>query len=183
MLGTGTMSRTALALVMVAASATTASAGGYVGLGIGTSPAVSSDMSFNESERSGRLQLGYRFGHFAIEGLGSRATVVSQYGAPYDWTSLAIAGRVNFELGDRFELLGRIGLQQSSFDLQDSDDDYEGDGLLFGAGVEYRLTVGGIGVSAIVDYTISRSDLTNSSRQGVWDATSRVWTLGGLLYF
>jgi len=179
------MLRSALAVVIVAASSSAAFAGGYVGLGIGTSPAISDvgTLELHENGRSGRLQLGYRFGHFAVEGLGTRADLVSQRGTPVQWQSLGIAGKLNLDLGDHFEIYGRFGVQKTDLDLEASDDDYSGDGLFGGIGFEYRLTVGGVGLGAVIDYTVSRSDLTGEVRAGSWETTSRAWTLGGIAYF
>src|SRR5262245_8757671 len=106
------MLRTSLALVLVGASATAASAGGFVGLGIGTSPATSSDISFYDRGRSGRLDLGYKFSHLgpgdaSVEGLVSQADVENHYGVPFTWTSWALAGRYNLPIGYDFEVFGR----------------------------------------------------------------------------
>src|SRR5262245_31893945 len=109
MLEFGPMSRTALALVLVAASASAASAGGYVGLGIGTGAASSGDFPLDESGRSGRLLLGYRFGNFSVEGLGMRYGMVTTDAHPWTGTTLAVAAKYSLPLQDSFEVFGRAG--------------------------------------------------------------------------
>src|SRR4026208_1096879 len=113
MLSTAPMSRSVLALVLVAASATAASAGGLVGRGSGTGAASSGDIPYEEDGRSGRLEAGYRFGRFSIEGMGSRYGLALS-GSEWSGTTLALAGKVNFPLGDQFEAFGRLGLQHTT---------------------------------------------------------------------
>jgi hypothetical protein len=178
------MSRTALALVLLAASATAAHAGGFVGLGVGTSPATSGDLSLDEDGRSMRLQVGYRFGRIAVEGFGARAGIAEENGAPYSWTTLALAGRYNVPLGDKFEAFGRVGLQHTSVDQEGVDNSFAGNGWLIGGGFEYRLPLAVVGASVFVDYTIERTSLTSDIRGATeFSMTSRVWTLGGLVSF
>lgn len=184
MLSTATMSRTALALVLVAAWGSAASAGGFVGLGIGTSPATSGDTSFNEDGRSGRIEAGYRFGHFSIEGLGSRAGVTwGGADLPYTWTSIGLAAKYNLSLDKQFELFGRAGLQHTSFDQNQGSDESGGSGILVGAGAEFRPGLGA-DLAIVVDYTIEHSTLTSPDYPGSeWGLTSRVWTLGVTIGF
>lgn len=179
------MSRTALALVWLLASASAASAGGFVGLGIGTSPATSGDLNLREEGRSVRLQIGYRFGRLSIEGFGAKADLRRQDGAPMNWTTLAVAARLNVPLGDRFEAFGRLGLQHSSVEQDNADSSFDGDGYLFGGGFEYQLPAALIGASIFVDYTVEHASLTSPQRSSglEYDLTSRVWTLGGILVF
>src|ERR1041385_4991900 len=120
----GTMSRTVLALVLVAASATVASAGTFVGLGLGTAVSTTGDTPYGGNGRSGRLEIGQRFSHLSIEGMASRADVSWDAGhadaQPYTWTFLALAGKYNFVLQDKFEAFVRAGLQHTSFDQQNA---------------------------------------------------------------
>jgi hypothetical protein len=176
------MTRLALAAVLLAATASTASAGTYVGLGIGTSPATSGDVAMLEDGRSGRLQLGYRFGPLSVEGLASRADLARDDGASYSWTTLGIAGRFNYVLGGNFEAFGRLGYQGTSVDQSGGNDHFSGSGLLFGGGFEYRLNLGLASGSLFVDYTVEHANLHREGFNGMdYGLTSRVWTLGAIL--
>jgi hypothetical protein len=180
------MNRLALAAVLLAATATTASAGGFVGLGIGTTPGLSGDMSYAADGRSGRLELGYSFGRLSIEGLGSRFDMFRADGYGYQDTSLGIAGKYNVPLGDLFEVFGRLGLQHT--DLSSSDrirEDYSGSGILVGGGFEYRIPLQAVKASLFVDYTVAHSSLTSPEIYGTteFSFTTRVWTLGATLSF
>jgi hypothetical protein len=180
MLSTDAMSRTALAVVMVAASASSAFAGGFVGLGIGTGAASSGDFQIDEDGRSGRLMLGYRFGRISIEGMGTRYDMVSSEGHEWTGTTLALAGRYNLPLGDNFEVFGRLGLERTDLSGKVYDEELAGNGILFGAGAEFRLPIAAVGASLFVDYSIIRS----GSMNGVdGTLTSRIWTLGATLSF
>lgn len=176
------MTRLALAAVLLAATATSASAGTYVGLGIGTSPATSGDVSMGENGRSGRLQLGYRVGPLSIEGLAGRADLARTDGASYEWTTLGVAGRLSHALGGGFEVFGRLGYQGTSIEQPSGYDRFSGQGLMFGGGFEYRLNLLVASGSLFVDYNVERSTL---DREGVptmqYGLTSRVWTLGAIL--
>lgn len=178
------MSRTAAALLLVAGSAPAASAGGFVGIGIGTSPATSGDVSLREDGRSARLQIGYRFGRIAVEGFGAKADIARSDLAPMSWTTLAVSGRYNVPLSDGFEVFGRLGLEHSSVDQKNVDDSFSGNGFLVGGGFEYKLPIAAVGASLFVDYTIERSTLTSPQRGSMeYGLTSRVWTLGGIISF
>ena len=184
MLGTATMSRTALALVLVAASSSAASAGGFVGLGIGTGAASSGDINIDEHGRSGRLELGYRFGRFSVEGLGSRYGMKSADAHEWTGTTLGIAGKYNFPLGDGFEVFGRLGLQHTDVSGDYYQEDINGNGFLLGGGAEYRLPVAAVGLSLAVDYTIVHSSVKpNGEGPTDYSLTSRMWTLGAILSF
>jgi hypothetical protein len=176
------MNRLALAAVLLAASSTAASAGTYVGLGIGTSPATSGDVSMAEDGRSGRLQLGYRVGPLSIEGLAGRADLARADGASYAWTTLGLAGRVSHGLGGGFEVFGRLGYQRTSIEQAGGYDAFSGQGLMFGGGFEYRLDLLVAKGSLFVDYNVERSDLDRERVPNMqYGLTSRVWTLGAIL--
>ena len=182
MLLSARMTRLALAAVLLAATASSASAGTYVGLGIGTSPATSGDVSMMENGRSGRLQLGYRLGPFSVEGLASRADLARADGASYSWTTLGVAGRLSHGLGSGFEVFGRLGYQGTRVHQDAGFDTYQGKGMLFGGGFEYRLDLFLAKGSLYVDYTVQRSDLAREGVNGMeYGLTSRVWTLGAIL--
>src|SRR5688572_30013321 len=177
------MSRTAvLALVLVAASASAATAGGFVGLGVGTGAASSGDYSIDEHGRSGRLMLGYRFGRFSIEGLGTRYGMITPDAHQWDGTTLGLAGRYNLPLGDKFEAFGRLGLQRTSFSDKNYDTELAGSGFLVGAGFEYRIPLPTMGIGIFVDYTIQRSSISGPGADSL-PVTSRLWTLGATLSF
>lgn len=174
------MARTAaVTFALVTASASIASAGGYVGLGIGTPVATSGDTQLQENGRSGRLQLGFSFGRLAVEGLIGRADLAAA-GSPVTFTSLGVAGKYNVPLQDKFEVFGRLGWQHTI--LEDANaTSYSGNGVLVGAGFEYKVNLGVAGGSLFVDYTIERADLTNASDPNTYGITARVWTLGATL--
>src|SRR4051812_43537814 len=94
--------------VLLAATATSASAGGYLGIGIGTSPPGAGDYGFVGDGRSGRLELGYSLGRLAIEGSGTKLGLHSNDGYVYGGVSLGLAGKYNIPLGDHFEAFGRL---------------------------------------------------------------------------
>lgn len=184
------MKRAVLAVALVAGSSGAATAGGYVGLGLGTGPAVNSDQLSDrlvEDGRSGRLILGHRFGRIAFEGAvgkfdlalsipNSRATV------PYDVYQAQLSGKYNLPLGDGFEAFGRIGLHKQWFTTDTSELEASGTGLVLGAGFEYRFGTGIGGMSLFVDYQYSRADM--SGDQLDFGATStRMWTIGATLGF
>ena len=177
------MSRTVLALVLVAATATTASAGAYVGLGIGTGPATSGAVPVEPDGRSGRLMLGFGFGRLAIEGLGSRYDMVRSDGHEYTGTTLALAGRINFPIGDNFELFGRVGVQHTSLDPKLYMEPYSGTGFLVAPGVDYRIPLGLTSLAVFIDYTIQHAAMGTQYGTGTLGMTSRVWTLGATLSF
>src|SRR5688500_15240827 len=91
----------ALAVAMVAASSEIASAGGYVGLGIGTAPAVNAanfdthNATAHEDGRSVRLLGGFRLGRIGVEAALNRFSFVYDNGNRFDATAdqLQIAGR------------------------------------------------------------------------------------------
>ena len=185
MLSTAPMSRTVLALVLVAASASVASAGGFVGLGIGTGAASSGDVPYEENGRSLRLHGGYRFlGRFSVEGMASRYGL-AYAGSEWSTTTLGLAGKVSFPLGDQFEAFGRLGLQHTT--TSDDFNNYEngGSGFLLGGGFEYKLPVAAVGVSIFVDYTILYTGMKNvrPASGNEFGLTSRIWTLGAQLSF
>jgi hypothetical protein len=186
MLGTGPM-RTALALVLVGASASSAFAGGFVGLGVGTGAASSGDFDIDEDGRSFRLMGGYRFGGLSVgaisvEGMGTRYGMVTPDGGAWTGTTLAIAGRYNFPLGEGFEVFGRAGLQRTDLSNDESGATNAGNGFLLGAGAEFRIPTGSVGLSLFVDYTIYRTSVSNEVYSDL-GLTSRIWTLGALVSF
>jgi hypothetical protein len=173
-----------LAFAIVAAASSTASAGAFIGLGIGTAPATTGEvdhLDFSPDGRSVRVELGYRFGRFSIEGMGSSFDMIRVDGFQYSDTAIAIAAKYNMPLGDRFEAFGRAGLGLTYLSPEDSRlEDYSGKGLLIGGGFEYRLNLGAVSGSVFVDYTIHRSSLTAPSLYGDQGLSfmTRTWNLG-----
>ena len=185
------MKRVLLASVLVAASSGVASAGGYIGLGIGTAPAVNGDnlesyrADTHEDGRSGRILGGFRFGRFAVEGAISKFDFVYDDGNLYDMTAYQaqVAGKFTLPLQDGFGVFGKLGLQKQWFenDRTDVDLDVSGTGIVAGVGAEFRLpTV--VDVSLFVDYQYSRMGIANDTID--FGSTSvRVWTLGATIGF
>lgn len=184
------MKRAALALTLVATSTTVASAGGYVGLGIGTAPAVvisGPDLDVHEDGRSGRLIGGFRFGRIAVEGAvgqfdfayrdsGSNLLELAAYQAQ-------VSAKYSLPLQDGFGVFGRVGLLKQWFNFKDSDGTYDltGTALVAGAGFEYRLpTV--LDLNLFVEYQYSRGDMSGD-RLDFGSTNVRMWTLGATIGF
>lgn len=186
------MKRAALAVALVAASTGVTSAGGYIGLGIGTSPALNvsneaTHRDFVGDGRSGRLIGGFRFGRFAVEGSyggADHGMQVESNGTyyPIELRQLSVSGKYNLPLSDGFEAYGRLGLQRTSLTL-DGDDrfDASGSGLMAGIGMELRVPVAG--ASIWIDYQYSRASLENDNGLTKMDLHSRVWTVGATIGF
>jgi hypothetical protein len=176
------MTRALLAVAILTSTAATASAGTYVGLGIGTSPAMSSDIEMTESvERSGRLLLGFRFGRLSLEGQAGRHDLFI-YSDPYQSTMFGAALKYSHELGSNFEVYAKGGLQRTFLSAQGPVPSSralpsDGDGHLLGAGFEYRLNLGVTGASIFVDYQYAKTSF-GEGMTGGFDASSRMWTLG-----
>lgn len=187
------MKRAVLAVALVAGSSGAATAGGYVGLGLGTGPALdrSNDNTVLTSDaiesdgRSARLIGGFRFGQFAVEAAlgGFDAAMQLNTGDSYYSTRIyqgSLSGKYNHPLGDGFEAYGRLGIQRTSLSLDgDSRFDADGTGLMLGAGIEYRIKL--TGVSVWVDYQYSRASLDGELVKG--DLSARMWTIGATLGF
>jgi opacity protein-like surface antigen len=172
--------RSLLAIALIAAAASTASAEGYLGLGIGTAASPSGDlpMTSNDGARTGRLLGGYRFGRFSIEGTASRYSIYKA-NASYDGTVLAAAGKYSLPLGDNFEAFGRLGLARTWLNTDTNNADWAGNGLLLGAGFEYRFLIAKTGVSAFVDYQRIQSNLDRQSDSQMTKGMGiGLWTLG-----
>jgi hypothetical protein len=171
-----------VATVLVASSGV-AKAGGYLGLGIGTSPAVSEDaFDAGPDGRTGRILGGFRFGRFAVEGnIGVYSVQANAGVVHYGVRQLAVAGKYSLPLQDRFEAFGRVGLQHTSLDRDHEGSDYDlsGKGFLIGAGIEYRLDLGVAAGSVFLDYTYNRASL--EGRYATTDFTTRMWMLGATI--
>ena len=183
------MKRAVLAVALVAASSGVASAGGYIGLGIGTGPAVNSDdYDFKVDGRSARLMGGFRFGRISVEaalgGFDQRMQVDPNGGFfyPIRIYQASISGKYNLPLSDGFEAFGRLGLQRSQLTLEgDSRFDASGTGVLAAVGMEYVLPTVATKASIWIDYQYSRSSLDGEIVKT--DLSARQWTLGATIGF
>jgi len=186
------MKRAVFAVALVAASSGVASAGGYIGLGIGTAPAVNGSNleSYNattrEDGRSGRLVGGFRFGRFAIEGAIGKFDFVYDDGNLFAFTAYQaqVSGKFTLPLQDGFGVFGRVGLHKQWFNAQRADFDaldVSGTGIVAGVGVEYRLPTA-LDVSLFVDYQYSRGGMSGE-RLDFGSTSTRMWTLGATIGF
>lgn len=168
------MNRACLAVLLVAASSQVASAG-YLGIGIGTSPAVKSDApavdALPEGSRSVRVLGGLRFGHVSIE-----AAMHGFELSTYDAYQGSLAGKLSLPLGSGFEAFGRVGVQRTWMTADNELYDVEGNGYLLGGGFEWRLPLAVTQVSIWVDYQFNTADLEGD--RDAFELSSRMWTLG-----
>ena len=180
---TGAM-RTLIAIVLLAASATAGSAGTYVGLGIGTGATItdSSGISYLSDSRSGRLTLGMSFGRISIEGAYTGYGVIkgnAADGGQYDSRTVQAAAKLNYPLGDNFEVFGRGGLLRTWLNpaITTSNMSLTGDGYTLSAGFEYKLNLGVAGGAIFVDYSHNQATLDDGTQHQV-DQTASLWMLG-----
>jgi opacity protein-like surface antigen len=152
---------------------------GYVGLGLGAEPAVNDDLANNvvPEGRSLRLLGGLRFGNIAFEGaLNGFGVAVHGFG-DHTIYQLSAAVKLSLPLGNGFEAFGRIGLEHTWLTIEDTvDRSFSGNGLMGGAGFEYRFPAGSTKMSVFVDYTLHHATLSNV--QDDLSETSRIWALG-----
>ena len=180
------MKRACLGVALVMATAGTSAAGTYVGLGIGTAPAFSEQRGQLESDsRSGRVLVGMRFGNVSVEGavsgydlaIQSDSGVVQPYGNLY---TASAALKLSLPLGNNFEAFGRAGVHHTWISADESELDVSGNGLLIGAGIEYRLNLL-IGQGSIfMDYQYSRAKLDGELLfdSNALDTSARMLTIG-----
>jgi len=180
------MKRFVLAAAVLAALGGKASAGGtYVGLGVGTIPAVSEDSDRIDADaRALKGILGMRWGQWSIEGsIGGNSltrTNDRQLVQPFgDFYNLGAAAKFNLPLGNNFEAFGRLGVNHMVVRGDNTDNDASGNGLQAGAGFEYKLNLGVAGGSLFVDYMINRAAMTGDQNPKLqYDLTTRTWMLG-----
>jgi len=171
------MKRAALAMTMLAATSGVASAGGYLGLGVGTGPALDGDVELYSVGRSGKLLAGSRFGQFSIEGALGQFDARLSNNDPLDFYQASIAGKVNIKLGDGFEAFGKLGLQRTWLNHSSPTIDRSGNGYLVGAGIEYRLDLAVASGSIFLDYQYNDATLVDHmSRES--EVSARMWTIG-----
>jgi hypothetical protein len=175
------MKRALLAVALVATTSGVASAGGYLGLGLGTSPSVSGDSGeFDSAGRSARLIGGFHFGRFGVE--GSIGGFDAQEKLQASWYPskvylASISGKYNLPLSDGFEAYGRVGLQRTWFSIENDDRfDASGNGLIAGVGMEYKLDLKATAASIWLDYQYSRASLDGELTKS--SLSARMWTIG-----
>lgn len=179
------MLRAALVVIVVATSGV-AHAGGYLGLGIGTSPGMSSDKDqFEADGRSARVFGGSRFGQVSVEGAIGGFGVLQNNSPnpglnPLGTMYLASAAlKASLPLSDGFEVFGKVGVAHTWLSASDKDPTFDasGNGLLLGAGAEYRFKPSFVGSASIfVDYQFNKTGLQGDR----FDTSTsyRMWTLG-----
>ena len=180
------MSRAALAAVaLVAASSSSALAGpGFLGVGIGTAPAFSSDATGKEGPdgRSGRVFGGYRWrlptGSLAAEATVGRFDLVHR-NVPFSSTTLGVGAKYNFPLGNQFEVFGRTGVQRTwlTTDRAAAAVESNVNGFYLGAGFDYVFRVLNTDASVFVDYQWAPTSVTNGD-MSKYDTSARMWTMG-----
>lgn len=175
------MKSACLAIVIVAASSLPAHAG-YLGLGIGSAPAVNEDRDqLSADGRSGKLILGSRWSTVSVEGaLGGYSVVrrldpsrsAEAFGDVYQASA---ALKLNLPLGNGFEAFARVGLAHTWLRGRVDEANASGNGKLFGAGFEYRLSFIA-SASVFVDYQYNTTRLEGDRME--MDASYRMWSLG-----
>ena len=161
---------------------TTPAAAGYVGLGIGTAPAMNDDAdSLTSNGRSGRLFVGSRWGQISVEAAVHKFDVLSPGREPFDLYQGSVAGRASFPLGNGFEAFGKLGLQRTWLVNPNESFDKAGNGFLVGGGFEYRFNLVLAHASVFIDYQFNKATLDGA--RGELDVSSRMWTLGLALGF
>jgi hypothetical protein len=173
------MLRASIVALVLTASATHALAGGFLGLGIGTAPGINDEAKAKmaPSGRSARFLGGYSFGRFSVEGAVGGFGVSTTRGDQTAYQASA-SGKYNLPLGDKFEAFGRAGLEHTSVSMGDARYDFSGNGVVVGAGFEYRVDVGFAKGSLFVDYNIHHATLTSDSNKTGIGETTRMFSLG-----
>lgn len=167
-----------------------ATAGTYVGIGIGTVPAVSEQTDRLEAgSRSVRGILGSRVaGYLSLEASvgGFEMLIADGQGAlkPLgDAYQLAAAAKLSIPLGNNFEIFGKGGVHHTFVSADNPVNDVSGNGILLGAGLEYRLDALLGKASLFVDYQYSRATLGGDEDgrfrdNKAFDSNVRMWTAG-----
>ncbi len=157
------MNRALVTAALLVASTSVASAGTYLGLGVGPGANFNGDERIEDGGRSARLLGGYSFGRFSAEAsiTGQTLFLNDNGGVTFDTRELALNAKFNLPLGSGFEVFGKAGLHHTWISA-DASDVYsvDGNGLLVGAGFEYRVKTPVAAGSLWVDYTHYAGDLT-----------------------
>ncbi len=176
------------ALVLASASfaiSATASAGTYLGVALGSQPAMNDSFLSVEGQPTGRSVrgiAGLRFGRLSLEGALNGFTVLTHSFGEKTAYQLSGALKLNLPLGNGFEAFARGGLERTWLNQSDAVNqgiDLMGDGYLVGGGFEYRLDAVIANASIFVDYNVHRATL--ESPRITTDATEQVWGLGILV--
>ena len=172
--------KTALVLVVGSlAISSTAVAGGYLGLALGTQPGANDDFETKIGAPTGRSLrglAGLRFGNVSIEAaLNGFDVLAPRYGEHTAYQASASL-KLNLPIGNDFEVFGRVGAERTRLTLNNNGFDFTGDGLLAGAGIEYRLNAVLANASIFLDYNVHHSTM-ESVRFNV-DDTLRIWAIG-----
>ncbi len=172
------MKRALFVMALLSTSSSVASAGGYLGIGVGPTTAITEEATAWTAPqgRSARVLAGYRFGNLAIEGAISGVGTSTIHGDDH-LLSVWVAGKLSFPLGSGFEAFGRVGGHHTTTKIGQDPFEISGNGLLAGAGFEYRLNLVATRASIFVDYTLAQATLTGDYNAEL-DVTLRTWTLG-----
>jgi hypothetical protein len=169
-----------LGAVLVATMGSVASAGVFGGLGIGTNGYSDDHSIYQTNGRSGRLFGGYRFAPFSqyfsvsaeagYEGFG---LAVNHSSTSVDSHEIYVAGKVSVPFAEGFEAFGRLGGQQTSVSATGVD---SGSGYLYGAGLEYRLNLGGA-ITGSIFLDLTRTTMTLQADRPINSSVDR-WMMG-----
>jgi hypothetical protein len=182
------MKRAILAFAILGATGPVASAGIYAGLAIGPSLETSGDGSYTSSDRTGRLIVGYSLGQISVEGGAMRGSLTQDSSnIGFDVTQLSLSGKYSLPLTDGFQAFGRLGLQRTSVDAQDTSFngayDTSGSGYILGAGIEYKLNLVATSASIFVDYNFASTALTSATQTTPVTLQTRGFSLGATVGF
>jgi hypothetical protein len=162
----------------LALAAAPAHAGGYLSLGVGTTPELDAgSRSLEAASRSGRLELGQRVAWFAVEGAVGGFQLGDTRAMTYDVVAASAGAKIFVNLQGPLDAFVRGGGERTWL-IPDGDalETYRGDGGYAGVGVELRLALP-LGSTALwMDYTVHRAALRNSD--GEIDGDHGRWTLG-----
>lgn len=168
-----------LGAVLLVATSTVASAGVFGGLGLGTNGFSDDHSIYATNGRSGRLFGGYRFAPFKYFSLSAEAgyegygLAVNHSSTSVDSRELYVAGKVSVPFAEGFEAFGRLGGQTTSVSTDSVD---SGSGYLYGAGLEYRLDLGGA-VTGSIFLDLTRTTMTLQADRPI-DSTVDRWMMG-----
>jgi len=188
------MIRASAVLAVVVGLGGVASAGPYAGFALGPSPTIGNGvpdyagsagvLEFAPGGRAGRVLGGYRFptlpviGSFSIEAALTGYALTDQFGtSTFGGRQAMLSGKYNYPLSAGFEVFGRLGLGHTWITPHSTSDiSRSGDGLVIGAGFEYRFKLPMAQASLWTDYTYNTASLEDVSYTR--DYSSRQWMLG-----
>ncbi|HRC58670.1 MAG TPA: hypothetical protein PKU97_22260 [Kofleriaceae bacterium] len=166
-----------LALSSLLVVAAPAAAGPYLGLGVGTAPALGEQMqTFAPASRSGRLELGQRLGPLAIEGAVGGFELVTARAQEVRSVSLSGGGKLFFNLQGQLDAFLRGGVERTWITAAADASGYSGDGVYLGGGAELRLALPVGATSLWIDYSRHQSTLRSGTAE--LEASLGMWTVG-----